>query len=322
MRLSQKEQQVLAATEFDADVPLTKLQKSLKMPASTIRYHLNNLIDRGIVRYYPFINAMALGYTPQSLFFSLSYEGRKQQDKMLQFFRDCPRISWCAEIGAPYQYCITSLTRNLKEFSELLDEISNCFGSVFAKKDMVSQVSFTLFQTKYVYEGQKALDFLTWNSDAAPVKVDELDQRIMSAFLAEEYPSRRLVGRKLGIPVSTVNARINGLLEKCVIQRFLFLVNPLAAKMHTFKLLLFAKGFSTKQHQKFFNFCRNHPNITTLIRCVGSWDYEIGVEVVSPSEIVLVSNSLHSEFGENLAAIEELPQFNEHKVNCFPFMIK
>lgn len=319
LRLSKKEQAVLAAIEFDADAPLVEFEKPLRMPVSTIRYHVNNLLQRRIVRYYPFINTLALGYTPYSIFFALTPHGKKQERALIEALQKHSEVSWCAQFGGPYQFCVTILTKGLGDITKFLDKLADKFGDLFSKKQIVGQTSFTLFQTKYLYEASKADRYLTWNRPETLCEIDSLDGKILSGVLSPTFESRRELARALGTPIATVDGRLRKLREKEIIQGALYLIIPQNLSMFCFKLLVHAQGLSTKLHQELFKFCHSHKNITTLIRCVGSWDYEIGVEVSSSEEILDITHELQTHFGETITLIEELSQFREHKVCCYPF---
>ncbi len=320
MRLSKKEQAVLAAVEFDADSSLSDFEKPLRMPVSTIRYHVNNLLSRGVIRYYPFVNTLALGFTPYSLFFSLSAHGRKTQDKVIASLQRRPEVSWCAQMGGPYHFCATILTKSLEDVTRFTNKFCDEFGDLFSRKQIAGQTSFTLFQTKYLYETRKADRVLTWSRTVNAHSLDELDAQILSGLISPTFVSRRELARSLGTPIGTVDSRVRKLREHQIIQGALYLINPQNLSMHCYKLLIHTRGFSSALDQELFKFCLEHRNITTLIRCVGNWDYEIGVEVSTPDGLLDITHILQVHFGESIVKIEELTQFRDLKVNCFPFI--
>ena len=195
---------------------------------------------------------------------------------------------------------------NTDVWIDFLDHLADRMGNCFAKKCIVNQLWFTLFQTKYLYTKGRANEFLTWKPVAETFQLDDLDRRILAGLLSEDLTTCRGVARSLGVAVSTFDWRLKRLQERGIILRFLYLLSPLTLQMNTFKLLLYTRGFTSKHHTQLFDYCHRHPKITTLIRCIGNWDYELGVEVSPASELVEVVKELRKHFGANVAAIEEL----------------
>lgn len=150
-------------------------------------------------------------------------------------------------------------------------------------------------------------------------KLDEKDQQILSSLLEAEYSSRRDLAELLGLPIATLEHRVKRLMKAGIIVRFIYLVNPNCFHAHSSKLLVFARGLSSKGQHAFSKFCASHPKITSYARTLGSWDFEINVELTSPEELIAVTQDITDTFGPGLNRIETLNQFRELKISSFPF---
>lgn len=321
MRLSDKERAALAAVEFDPDASLSKLQKAARMPTTVLRYHVNNLLKRGVLRYYPFINTSALGYLHYSIYFSPTAEGRRSQDALLEHLRNAPEVSWLAGLGGTYQFCCTLMVKRPNEVTNFLTTIAEKFGPIIQKKVFSTQTSLSVFPTKYAHPRKLPPRAIRWAEDGGvEVEIDHIDKQILATLIAGGYTSRREVARTLGLPSSTVDDRVAKLLKRGVIVQFLYLVNPTLFHTLSFKLLLSTYGNNAKLHEALFRFCAEHRNITSFITCLGPWDFEIGVEVSHASDLQHLSSTLFEQFGEHLQSVEELALFEELKVACFPFL--
>jgi hypothetical protein len=87
--------------------------------------------------------------------------------------------------------------------------------------------------------------------------------------------------------------------------------------MKTFKLLVYTKGLDGSLTDKIDQYCRVQPNITALIACVGSWGYEINVEVQHPEELSLIIQQLYELFGNSIHTIKTLTKFSYPKARFF-----
>ena len=100
MRLSAKEKTILHAIEHQATTPISEIEKQTGLKAHTIRYHIGNLKDRGlIVGKAPFINPYPLGYTDYTFYFSLAATSARKANSLLTTFMKEEGITWVASMG-------------------------------------------------------------------------------------------------------------------------------------------------------------------------------------------------------------------------------
>ena len=298
---------------------MSEIQKVSGHRPHTIRYCLHKLQDRRIIRYYPFINVYPFGYGAYSVYFSLTPEGENVKTRLIQALTEAEQVSWLAEIGGKYQYCMTVLARQPHEVHAFLDRLTAAFGSFMGERCFSAQISLSIFHAKFLGVPKPAKAFLKWGPVEREVEIDELDRQILGGLTQFKYHSLQDCSRQLGLPNSTVAWRVKDLQRKGIIIGFVYLIDTLALGMQNFKLLLAAKDISGL-HGKLFDFCKEHKHVTTLIECCGSWDFEIGVEIEDGAGVVRLEQDLKRKFGQLIAGIEILPQFGEIKVLCFPFL--
>ena len=57
---------------------------------------------------------------------------------------------------------------------------------------------------------------------------------------------------------------------------------------------------SREFRQIFFKFCESQPNISVLIHSIGSWDFELVVDVEEARQITAITQDLYDNFGAQL----------------------
>jgi Lrp/AsnC family transcriptional regulator, leucine-responsive regulatory protein len=318
MRLSDKESKILIAAENNANLPMSDLQRITGLRAHTIRYCLQRMQDRGIIRYYPLINVYPLGYTPYSIYFTLAPDVQNAKAKLLKLLMESSSVSWISEVGGKYQFCMDVLAREIHEVFSFIDSLSDKLGSIFLEKAVATQVALTIFRTKYLYQTPPPPAAITCQSTGNFIALDEVDQALLFGLINNEYTSMRDLGRQISIPPATMSDRLKKLNKSGVIVEFIYLTNPAAFGMQSYKLLVSARGSSG--NRQLFNFCHKHPNIVVLIKCVGSWDYEISVEVENAQDITRITQDLCRELGSTVSHVETIPLFKELKIACYPFL--
>ena len=71
--LSEKDLEILAYAQFNADESVVDLAKRCQMKAHVVRRAISNMTSAGIVKPFTVINFQALGYTEYYLWFSLGH---------------------------------------------------------------------------------------------------------------------------------------------------------------------------------------------------------------------------------------------------------
>lgn len=319
VKLSINARKILSVVENDADLPLSTVVRRTRLKSHTIRYELAKLQSQGIVKYYPFINVYPLGLTPYSIYFSLSQKGRQVRSSFLKALKTSKRVSWICEVGGRYNLAISVLVHSVRELSKFLGELIDKFGGAIARKEILVQLSLHLFTTKYLFPDQKVTqNILSWTPNEGLYQPDECDRTILAGLVQEDYKSFRELARKLKLPSSTVDRRIQQLKKSGVIAGTAFLPNPLRFGAEQYKLLLYINDNSSTFKATLLEFCRLHQNITVLVENLGAWDYELSVEVLQSTDVVDVVKDLESNFITDIEQIEVVQLFEEHKVICYP----
>jgi DNA-binding Lrp family transcriptional regulator len=319
MKLTEREKAIIAAMHLEADTPAVEIQRILGFREATVRHCIKRLIDKGLLRFYPFINVYPLGFNAYSLYFSLSDKGKQVRSDLMQHFKASPQVSWIAEIGGRYQLCITFLAKDLIQVQHFLEKVSAVFPDVFAEKVISPQLELTLFGPKYLGYPQLGRSWIKWGVTDSQVVLDDLDHKILSNLEQSHYSSLSMFARQLSLPVSTVNWRVKQLEKRGVIVGFVHLINTSMLGMHTYKLLVSARSAQDDFRKALFGFAAEHPNITTFIQCIGGWDFELGVEIEDAAGVSRITQSMQKLLSNNIHSVEVIPQFKELKIACYPF---
>ena len=318
MKLSDKEATILAAAELRAAAPISLLRKESGYRDHTIRYVLRILQKRGVITPVPFINLHVLGYTIYTMFFSLGSEKRGNREALQKLLLDTPEILWVGEFGGEYQYALGFCVHRFSSMVEVLRGLSKKFPNIFFDKAISVQISSTIFPRKYLTSKKMSVKPLTVTFDKAVCEIDDLDKKILSALTSYSELSYRQLAIKLQMPLSTLELRVKKLREKGVICADIFVFEPSHFQLQSYKLLVYTKGLDPHLSSEMFKFCEAHPNITYLIDGLGSWGYEIGVEVRDAESVTSIIQDIHETFGNLINAVKMLTKFRYPKVRWFP----
>jgi DNA-binding Lrp family transcriptional regulator len=323
MKLTEKEAAVIASIEVRADAPIKLLQKESGLRGHTFRYALRALIARKVLTPVPYINLHRLGLTIYSIFFTVGGEKRGAHEALIRSLVAEPKVLWVGEFGGEYQYGVGVAAKRLPDLTGFLDVISKKHGAIFHDKAVSVQISSTIFPRRYLSSRKMTTQPVTVTYDnREPVQIDSLDQQILAALTTYSELSHRQIALQIQVPLSTLELRVKKLRESGVLAADIYGVDASKFNMETFKLLVYTKGLDRDLTERLYHFCAKQPNVTTLIDCLGSWGYEINVEVQQPRQLSLIVQQLYEQFGNSIHTIRTLTKFGYWKFRFFPEMTK
>jgi DNA-binding Lrp family transcriptional regulator len=319
MKLSEKEAEVLACIEMRADLPIADVAQETGYQPHTVRYHISSLEDHGIIKRAPFINIVPAGYTNFGIFFSIAVESKDSTPALIEQLMAAKEVTWLAEMGGDYQYGMAVCVKQVYEVQELLSKLSLRFHNLFFDKSVACQFSATAFARGYLSSKRYKSAPLSVADTGTQVVLDELDQKILGSLTRLEYKSNRQLARLMGLPLSTLDARLKKLREKNVLLGYVYEVDSAIFGMQTYTYLIYAKGADRRFGDELYQFAAEHPAVSYLYQCLGSWDFELNVEISDGKEIAELTRQIQNRFGAHINTIKVLPKFRELKYSLVPF---
>ncbi|MBX7143377.1 MAG: AsnC family transcriptional regulator [Oligoflexia bacterium] len=317
MRYNSKDGAILASAELRAREPISVLRHDTHFREHSIRYSLRRLSQRGVITQIPVINLQRIGITIVNVFFSVGAQKPNTQEALVRAFSDADQIVWIGEFGGEYQYGIALCSRRIGESLDFISELSKRFTNVFFEKAISYQYSVWLFPHKYLATKPVGPKHLRVGYTKDTVAIDEVDDRILRALASNGDISFRQLAQKIGMPASSVDMRLRRLQERKVIEGYVHAVNPAALGVQAFKLLVYAKGMNHELSAALMRYCEHHSRIVYFIECLGTWDYEIGVEVERAEDITGIIQGLYERFGSSINSVKLLSKFRDLKIRYY-----
>ncbi len=318
--LSEKEREILAVVQTDAELPIQRIAELTGFASHSVRYHIGNLQSRGVIgQPLPFINVYRLGYTEYVLYLSLSAEGQTNRQALLEELSQTQAVSWLLQVGSQYQYVVSICALHVQHVAAVLNSVCKQFGNVFAEKEMILRLAFTYYGRRYLSDTNYVPNRLHVGGADELVEVDDIDRKVLSAMAHGEYKSISHLSRLTGIPNTTLERRKRRLEEEHVIDGYTYQLSAEDIGVQQFKLLLGVKGMSPSLTAALFEFCEERSEVIFFVECIGSWDYEFGIEVKSASEVSDTRQALHTQFQNEVLAIHTVPVMSYVKRHSYPF---
>jgi DNA-binding Lrp family transcriptional regulator len=260
--------EIIARVSINSKEPAKRLAKQLGIQERSLRYQLQRLTERGLIKEAPFLNIYPLGLRYVNLYFSLASSQSANVERFVAALRTHPRVAWLAELGADYHYGVSLVVKELDELKDILNGLSRRFPALLFEKSFVFHLALEVFPAKYLAGGQFEFPVLGYGRTGQSFEADALDRKLLSTMAQSFETSGRALARRLGHPHATVEVRLRRMEKANVIAGYWYLFNAASIGYQTLKLLIYAKGHQAELSSKLLTFARRHPNISYYIECV------------------------------------------------------
>lgn len=318
VKLSEKERAILLCGQLQARASTRSIAKQTGYREHTVRYAFEKLDREGVVHRYPFINIFPLGYEEYGLF--LSFVGSpKERARFLGAITKNRQVSWLLELGGDYNFGLAICARRAAEVTAFLQNLSEMFGTAIVGKSVSVRTSWTLYPRQYLSPRKFRAKPLSCGDTGEAGELDEVDRRMLTGLAKYPAASLRDIAMAMKVPLTTAQNRVKKLSTQKIIVGHAYEVNPQQIGAQGFRLLIYTKAMHGKFRAEFRAHCEADPNIFAVIECVGSWDFELKVEVERAEELHQLTGKLYESFPRDLREIKVLTVFDTPKLSFYPF---
>jgi DNA-binding Lrp family transcriptional regulator len=317
--ITEKERKILYSLELEAETPISEVSKNTRAKGHTLRYALSRLIDNNVISKRAFINIYPLGFADYAIYFSLASDKQSTKDALLDYLARSEFVSWLAFFGGEFQYGMAISAQTGAAVQQFLEEISATFPGIFFHKSLSLRLSLTLISRKYLLSGNQQPKTIHFGYGSKTTTIDQKDHLILSSLESYSDWSLRELSLHIKMPLTTLQQRIASLKKRGILEGSIYQVDATKFGMQTFRFLIETKSIDRKTKQALYDFALNHPFICYYIECLGSWDYELGVEVPLGSNAIDTQQEIYKKFGSELISVTILPLFGHLKLKNYPF---
>ena len=315
MTFTSKEIRVLAACEMNADLSMQEIADRAGVKLHVARYILTDLIERGLITRRAYINSYLLGTFPFHLLFSLSSDYVEHKDKIIEFMKQQPEISFVAELAGAVQCWAEARAQNAFELEEIFYRISERFGDVFQEKEILIMPWHAdlpvVVPTKLRTQAHM---FETRDTDKK-VKLDSSDCRILEVIAKNWEMSNQALARIVELPNSTVDYRLKNMRDSGLIIGSRFYLNFPRSDKHHFVHFGALRGLSSSLRERFRAFALKEECVWIVRSFVGRWDFMFETHHSLPNESLDFAARLHHTFPKEIVLRQTVPVLQFSKVS-------
>jgi DNA-binding Lrp family transcriptional regulator len=230
-----------------------------------------------------------------------------------------PQVSWLAGITGELSYELTFLARTLRELTTFIDQLCDECGSVFEKKKLGTELCHNYFGPKFISTTPISIPLVKLEESTERVELDHIDSTLMYYLCFQGEVPLAGMAKKLGLPLSTLTYRKARLQELGVLLADVHFIDRDRFVPASFNLMLSVAHGDRVFREDLMNFCSTEPNFFCCHRCVGDWDYKIGIQAEELSRSSAALEKLKDRYGKSIASLEVVTVTRHYKNAFFPF---
>lgn len=301
------ERSIISATYFSANKPVAQISKETGYRPHVVRYALKKLFERQAIRARLFLNPFAFGLTEFQAFLSVDSMGTDIRDALIQKLIESPLTTHVGTIGGAFQIDVMFVAPNLVAAQAFFDTIAVNLPRARFLKQVAPCLSVTLFQPGDFMRKRGPRATLSYGPVTEVTELDKTDRGIITALQEQKLLSFAEAARRVGISQSSLDYRVKSLMKRGVIIGFGISVPVYQDGLSPFLLLLRARKHTASFAKKLSDHCGERSVFSYVIHNFGAWDFQIGVRLQDPRDIVDVTEDLKITFREELATFETIP---------------
>ncbi len=305
-KLSQRDQTILSTIQYHGDQPMRATAAELGLTESAVRRVFTRALEAGILKRRVYVNSFILGLSQWSIFISTSAGTAAQRTRLREVLTGAPGIELLLEVGGQFDYGLVITARSAFDIEAFFDSLTRGSKTPLSGMRVQTRTGWYYFGVKYL-SGAHSTRTTAIVPQAATVTLAPSDIDVLQAFSNSRDGNRQRIAQSLGMPLSTVQYRIEHLTRRGVIAAVLYQIVADKIGFEAYRILL-STHFPSRQHRTaLLEWAQEHPSVLTFMHGIGNWEYELRVEAPDTRSVRATVDEIQDRFSHFIRSAEIVP---------------
>jgi len=319
VKMDLKDRKILYLLDLDSRQTLTQIGKKIGLSKSVVKYRIENLEKRGIIKsYYTVIDASKLGYSCFRFYVSFKNSTPEIEQEIINYFVKNNSTWWVCSLMGRYNLSVTIWVKNIRDFNTFWNNTLYKYHEYFDKQ--IISVYLQLFYYRHSFllgkEFPKA-DRKKYEIEGCgeEVEIDTLDYKIIRKIASNARISLHELAEDLDTAASTINSRIRKLMKLGVIQGIRVLFDYMKLGYYLYKIDIGLRNYLKRM--QIIDYIIMNPHLKFISKTAGYSDLELGFIVEDVTKIESIMHDLKLRFPNT---IRDYTYFYESKIHKMRFI--
>lgn len=316
-KLTKKDRQILYLLDQNARISTVQLAKKIRLSQPATHHRLNNLIKKGIIKFFlTNIDYSAFGYFPYRFFCKL--QGLSNEAELISYLQNHEKIPFLATCEGAYDLMFCVLAKEVHDLNDTIKEIRKRFGHYFSDRQIATIISGEFYPRDYLV-GNKRREYKKMIfGKCENMKVDNKDWLILKQLAANSRISVVEISNNTKLTIDQVRYRLKNLEKTGLLNGYTIYLDNDAINQLRYKVMFTLNQLDDKLEKTFLEYCYSFENVVYSVRTFGSWDLEIDFEVDSTDDFSKILKKIKNRFATGIKDYIIVRHTNVYKYTHLP----
>lgn len=319
------DRRILAHLIVNSRRPIAALAEHLEVNQETLRYRIERLKKRKIIkRSIAYVDTSLLGYTTLLVLFRVHGKESKRMPQFLKKLTENPYITLVAEtIGKWDGFCEITV-KNFTDAAEIMEKMRNEFNLKSLEYEiLLEKKQYTMRARIFeeAYEYSKPLEIQRYPSKN-DITIDERDLKLLSLLSRNSDTTLKGLSNRLGTSIVTVKNHMERLRSLGLIKGFSVILDEHRLGFKRITLALNLIEVSERRSSQFLHEILLKKNVLNVIECFGKYNLIVDIYSTDFYGIINLLKKLKKEYPDVFSFYDLLLISEELKREYFPHIIK
>jgi len=315
IKLDLKDRKIIYQLDLNARQSYSEIAKKVGLSKDSVRNRIIHLAENGIITgYMTLVNALNLGITIYKVYFQFHNISPQEERELIGDLNNRNEISYVTPLKGNWDLLIAINTTRVSIFNDILNKILEKHGNFILNKSVCLQIEVEAYSRDYLLgtnmNKRQIKEFYDCKKD---IKLDNNDITILKVLEDSARLSHTELAKKTGLTERIINYRLKRLLKDNILVCFRPFLDLSKIGYEYYKVLIKLERTSIEKEKGFKNYCRTLPNCIFFIKVVGSWDYELELEVKNFTELNDIMRGIREKYAYLIKTYESLLMVKEYK---------
>jgi len=317
-KIDLKDKKILYQLDINSRQSLTQIGKKVGLPKNVVLYRIKKLEKEGIIKnFHTVINAHKLGYTILRFYFKYQYITPRIKEEIIDYFIKSNYTTIVHTIEGRYDLAIYIFIENITEFYSFWQKTLSLYRDYFTEQVLSFYIEEDLYDFASVFfEKKTKRKVKKVFGGKKPVKVDNIDKKIIRIIGPNARISANEIAKEIGISAVTVSNRIKRLKEKGIIQWFKTNIDFAKLGYRWYKVDIVLRNH--KKIKQIINYISENPKFVCLDKTIGYVDLELEFLFKNINELHQTMEDLSKKFPDTIRNYNFVYVVETHKYRYLP----
>ena len=321
VKLDVKDRKILYELDINSRQSNSEIAKKVGLSKQVTGFRIKRLIKEKIISFfYSIIDISNLGFTVHKNFLRIQNLNKGREKELIDFLVNHPNVVWVASCDGKFDLAFGTWAKDMDFLDKTITELNKKFGEHIAERQIATIIRGEYFIRDYLIQKEKPSAYRESFFGAIPtlVKMDETDWKILVLLGKNSRTSAVEIANQVKLSADAIAERIRKLEKSGVIRHYNIVPNEAKYPYLHYKVLIGFRNISEERERSLREYCRTNPNIVYIVKSLGSWEFEIDLEVESIEKFREIMMNIKTAFNDILKDYSTLHIYQVHKYNFCP----